>query len=255
MLAQAADPLLQRAVRQFEETRETQRLFDRFLYRAGSWKSPRQVIVKAECNRIGTNLRFIVTNRPGAGILPQAAYDEYAERGESENRNKELKCGLAGDRLSCHRFVANYFRLMLHAAALNLLVRLRAVVADPPELVGVKEAAHQRAEARQAGEAGDTLPDDRESARQVPVEGPTLPIAALTGDERRRYHNYRRRKDPLGQGHIATWRTCLIKVAGEVIQSARRILVRIPVFWPGLSWFRHVCRRLDELRGHTQVPI
>jgi hypothetical protein len=251
VLRQAADPLLQRAVRQFEETRETQRLFDQFLYLAGSWKNPRHVIVKAECNRIGTNLRFIVTNRPGAGVLPQATYDEYAERGESENRNKELKCGLAGDRLSCHRFVANYFRFMLHAAALNLLVRLRAIVADPPELVSVEEAARQRAEARQAGEA--LLPDDRESARQVPVEDPTLPIAALTGDERRRYHNYRRRKDPLGQGHIATWRTYLIKVAGEVIQSARRILVRIPAHWPGLSWFCHVCRRLDELGRSAQV--
>ena len=42
-----------------------------------------------------------------------------------ENRNKEFKCDLAMDRLSDHRFVANYFRLYLHAAAMNLLVRLR----------------------------------------------------------------------------------------------------------------------------------
>ena len=35
------------------------------------------------------------------------------------------------DRLSDHRFVANYFRLYLHAAALNLLVRLRREVAAP----------------------------------------------------------------------------------------------------------------------------
>jgi hypothetical protein len=253
VLKQAADPLLQQAVRQFEETQESQRLFDQFLYRAGSWKNPRRVIVKAECNRIGTNLRFIVTNRLGAGILPQATYDEYTGRGESENRNKELKCGLAADRLSCHRFVANYFRLMLHTAALNLLVRLRAVVADPPDLISLEEAARQRAEARQA-ESGDMPLDDRRAAQHVPVEDPSLPIAALAGDERRRYHNYRRRKDPLGQGHIDTWRTCLIKVAGEVIQSARRILIRIPAHWPGLSWFRHVCRRLDEFRRSAQVP-
>jgi hypothetical protein len=38
-------------------------------------------------------------------------------RGESENRNKEFKCDLvAMDRLSDHRFVANYFRLYPHAA-------------------------------------------------------------------------------------------------------------------------------------------
>jgi len=256
VLRQAADPLLQRAVRLFEETRETQRLFDQFLYQAGSWKNPRRVIVKAECNRIGTNLRFIVTNRPGAAILPQAAYDEYAERGESENRNKELKCGLAGDRLSCHRFVANYFRLMLHTAALNLLVQLRALVADPPDLISKDEAARPREQEQRGYEKPETRSDDQESARHVPVEDPTLPIAALTGEERRRYHNYRRRKDPLGQGHIDTWRTCLIKVAGEVIQSARRILVRIPAQCPGLPWVQHVCRRLDELRrSSAQVPI
>ena len=131
------------------------------------------MIVKAECNRLGTNLRFIVTDRLGAGVVPQAAYDDYAERGDpgapGENRNKELKTELLGDRLSCHRFAANYFRTRfagtrLHAAALNLLIRLRRVVADPPSL---------------------TTSDDR-SADAVPVVDPTLPVEALGGDESRR---------------------------------------------------------------------
>jgi hypothetical protein len=239
VLKRAAEPLLQQAVEQFEQTGETQRLFTQLLYRAGTWKNPRHVLVKAECNAIGTNLRFVVTNRPGAGVLPEGAYDEYALRGESENRNKELKCGLAGDRLSCHRFVANYFRFMLHAAALNLLVRLRAVVADPPELISAEQAACERA----AGQP----------SMNVPVRDPSLPTAALSGDERRRYHNYRRRKDPLGQGHIATWQTMLIKVAGQVIQSVRRIRVRLPASWPHLDWFRHVCRRIGELRASAQA--
>jgi hypothetical protein len=64
-------------------------------------------------------------------VLPGPTYDEYAARGESENRNKEFKCDLAMDRLSNHRFVANYFRLYLHAAAMNLLVRLRRFIAAP----------------------------------------------------------------------------------------------------------------------------
>ena len=81
---------------------------------------------------MGTNRRFIVSNRPGARVLLEAAYDDYAMRGESENRNKELKRDLAMDRLSDHRFKANYFRLYLHAQALNLLVRLRREVAAPP---------------------------------------------------------------------------------------------------------------------------
>ena len=48
-----------------------------------------------------------------------------------ENRNREFKCDLAMDRLSDHRFVANYFRLYLHAAAMNLLVQLRRFIAEP----------------------------------------------------------------------------------------------------------------------------
>ncbi len=208
-------------------------LTDRFFYRAKSWKNHRLVIAKAECNHLGTNLRFVVTNRTGAAILPEACYDNHVQRGESENRNKELKNGLAGDRLSCHRFVANYFRLMMHTAALNLLIRLRRLVADPPML---------------------TSQDDPCPGDGVPVADPVLPIATLSGKERRRYHTCRPRKDPRGEGHIATWRTMLIKVAGEVIQSSRRILVKIPVHWPRLDWFQRVCDAIALRSRRAQVP-
>lgn len=225
VLKKASDALLQEAVERFERTGEPQRLFTQILYRAGSWKDFRRVVVKAECNALGTNRRFIVTTRPGAAVLPEAAYDDYAMRGESENRNKELKDGVVADRLSCHRFVANYFRLQVHAAALNLLVRLRRVVADPPALTSW----------------------DKPHAKQVPVTDPTQPIEALQGRERRRYHNYRRHLDPLGEGHLSTWRTLLIKVAGEVTRSVRRLRVIVPASWPHLSWFIHVCRRIALL--------
>jgi hypothetical protein len=228
VLKRATEHLVQQAVEQFEQTGECQRLFDRFWYRAKSWKNHRLVIAKAECNHLGTNLRFVVTNRWGAAILPETCYDNHVQRGESENRNKELKNGLAGDRLSCNRFVANYFRLMMHTAALNLLIRLRRVVADPPTLAS----------------NDDPLRGDR-----VPVADPTLPVEALTGPERRCYQRYRRRQDPLGEGHIATWRTMLIKVAGEVTQSARRILVTIPAHWPHLRWLQHVC---DAIAAHCR---
>src|SRR5262245_59158195 len=107
------------------------RLFVGFWYQAGTWPCARYVVAKAEASDRGTNRRFVVTNRPGAVLFPGPVYDEYAARGESENRNKEFKCGLAMDRLSDHRFVANYFRLYLHAAAMNLLVRLRRFIAEP----------------------------------------------------------------------------------------------------------------------------
>lgn len=37
----------------------------------------------------------------------------------------ELKNGLSMDRLSCHRFMANFFRLLLHTAAFNLFNAMR----------------------------------------------------------------------------------------------------------------------------------
>jgi hypothetical protein len=89
------------------------------------------VVIKAEADAQGTNRRVIVTNRAGAFVLPGAAYDEYADRGEAENRNKEWKRGLKADRLSDHRYFANLFRLYLHAQAYNLLVHVRQHVEIP----------------------------------------------------------------------------------------------------------------------------
>ena len=122
------------AVTAFEQTGQPARLFGVFAYRAGTWPVLRTVVVKVEANALGTNRRFIVTNRLGAWHYPQACYQAYAARGESENRNKEFKVDMAMGRTSDHRFLANYFRLYLHACALNLLVRLRHIVADPPPL-------------------------------------------------------------------------------------------------------------------------
>jgi hypothetical protein len=146
VLQRASETLLAKAAEQFEQTGQAQRLFDGFGYQAGTWSQPRWVVVKAEANAHGTNRRFLVTDRPGARVLVEAAYDAYAERGESENRNKELKCDLQMDRLSDHRFCANYFRLYLHAAALNLLVRLRREVAEPPRLEKSATVAEQKRE-------------------------------------------------------------------------------------------------------------
>ncbi len=52
-------------------------------------------------------------------------YNNYIQRGESEQSNDELKNDLSMDRLSCHRFAANFWRLVLHVAAYNLLNAFR----------------------------------------------------------------------------------------------------------------------------------
>ena len=119
----------------------------------------------------GTNLRFVVTNLPGVTTPAdgERGYDDYVQRGESEQRMDELKNGLHMDRLSCHRFMANFFRLLLHAAAFNLLNAVR---------------------------------DD-----------PALP-------------------EVLRVGQPCTWRTHVIQVAAEVVQTTRLVTVRLAAQWP-----------------------
>jgi len=130
-----AQTLLDHAVAQYEATGEKQRLFMHFRYQAGSWDRPRTVIAKAECQAAGTNLRFVVTNLSvSSDAEAEQRYDDYIQRGTSEQRFDELKNGLHADRLSCHRFVANFWRLLLHTAAFNLLNWLRDDDATPAEL-------------------------------------------------------------------------------------------------------------------------
>ena len=125
-LKKIAGPLMDKAVRRYQRTGRKQRLFMRFTYQADSWPHPRMVIAKAECHAGGTNLRFVVTNLPVPGTRQaRGIYDDYIQRGTSEQRMDELKNGLAADRLSCHRFKANFLRLLLHTAAYNLLNALR----------------------------------------------------------------------------------------------------------------------------------
>lgn len=76
-----------------------------------------------------------MTNRPDA---PLALYDWYVDRGAAENWIKDLKNAVAADRLSDHRFWANAFRLVLHAAAYWLLDTLRRWLAPVPELARVQ---------------------------------------------------------------------------------------------------------------------
>lgn len=65
------------------------------------------------------NARLIVTNL--TDLSAEEGYEFYCQRGEQENRIKELKLELPSGRTSCHRFLASHFRLLLHAAASVLM--------------------------------------------------------------------------------------------------------------------------------------
>jgi hypothetical protein len=122
-LLRIAAPWMECARAEYEATGEKVRHVHETRYRADSWRQERRVIVKAEVMADGENPRFVVTNLPGGN--PEDLYDEYALRGDAENRIKELKNDLQIDRTSCHRFVANQFRVLLHAMAFVLLSHLR----------------------------------------------------------------------------------------------------------------------------------
>ena len=112
--------------------------------------------------------------------------------------------------------MANFFRLYLHAAALNLLIRLRpAVVQSSPTCAEL----------------------------DLPTEVPT---EALDEPARKKFFNKRRERDPLGGGFACTWRTRLIKVAAEVITRARRVIVRLSGSWPHLNHFLQVSRAVSQ---------
>ena len=198
-----SDDLMKQALEAYKKTGQPQRLFLLVDYQARSWAGPQPVVIKVEANAQGTNRRAVVTNRPGCRVLPSAIYDEYAMRGESENRNKELKVELHAGRLSDHRFLANFFRLYLHAAALNLLVRLRHAV--------VQTAA----DARRTGPAGVAVAgrSDRRAGRarssstaaraRSPGRGFRLHVADATDQGRRGGDHPRAARDRAAVGELA----------------------------------------------------
>lgn len=217
VLKKESETLLAEAVAEYEKSTQPQCLFTRFAYQAGSWSQPRQVAIKCEASSNGTNRRAVVSNRPGISVLPGGVYREYADRGESENRNKELKCELGAGRLSDHRYMANCFRMFLHCLAYSLLLAMRRRIASPP---------HEPCLSAPPG----PHPEPAAVPHEVPAE-------ASTGRARRGQFNRRRQADPLGEGHASTWRMMLIKVAARIQVQARRVRVFLSGSWPFLPYF------------------
>lgn len=118
-----AAPRGEEASRLRTQTGEKARVFAEAQYQAGPWRQERRVIVKAEALEKGLNIRFVVTNRSD---VPETLYHWYTQRGNHpELCIKDLKEGCFADRLSCHRFWANQFRLLLYSAAYWLLDTVR----------------------------------------------------------------------------------------------------------------------------------
>jgi len=127
--AVAAD--LRIAKRASRRTDQSERVYGQVFYQARSWANPRRVISKSERllapdRTPKDNLRFLVTNLKES---PEHIYERiYCQRGDVENRIKELLHDLDLGRTSCSRFWANQFRVLITAAAYALFqeIRLRA---------------------------------------------------------------------------------------------------------------------------------
>ena len=109
-----------------------QRMIREFRYAADSWAIERRIVTRLEYGTQGTNPRFVVTN---LDLPADHLYDTlYCQRGEAENRIKEAQLDLFGTRASCHKFLANWLRLMFAALAYTLMQRLREIALAGTEL-------------------------------------------------------------------------------------------------------------------------
>jgi len=132
VLKRCAAPHLRAARRLSRASGQTEQVYGECRYAARSWSRKRRVIIKAEVVRHPDrapkdNPRFVITNLWQA---PRSVYERvYCQRGEIENRIKELHDGLQIGRTSCPRFWANQFRVLLTAAAYVLMQELRLCAA------------------------------------------------------------------------------------------------------------------------------
>ena len=148
-LAQATRAAARRCCRARTRSRTVQesgaaaRRFCEFSYQTlKSWTRPRRVIAKAEvlpanaedaAAKMKDNPRFIVTSLPQTTHAAVALYESfYCARGDAENRVKEQKLDLFGDRCSSNLFDANTLRLYLTTFAHVLMNRLRRALAGTP---------------------------------------------------------------------------------------------------------------------------
>src|SRR6266481_3922237 len=126
-LEKRARRLMGKARRRSKASGQTEHLYGETRDAAKTWTRRRRVIIKAEVVRHPgrdpkNNPRFVVTNLTAP---PEAVYQIYCQRGDMENRLKELHHGLEMGRTSCSRFLANQFRVLLTLAAYRLFQELQ----------------------------------------------------------------------------------------------------------------------------------
>lgn len=204
-LQRGAQPTMALAEEEARARSRTARFYNELIYQSEDWDRAHRVVVKAEHNGTKAIPRFVVTTL--TAVSASQLYERiYCGRGSAESHIDEFKNGLAMDRLSCHRFEANAFRLLMHAAAYELMHAVRS-------------------EAMRAFEHG------------AAADGPEHPAPSsttlITDDQPR-----------LARWKLATLRVRLLKVAALVRTTVRRIWVALPASFPFASLFAETALRL-----------
>ena len=123
------------------------RVYHEFHYQSGMsdndkkrWKRPRRILTACTHTDWGGERTFFVTNIC-AGTAENIIKTLYNRRGEMELSIRDMKA-LNCTRLSCQRFEANQFRLLLHGLAYLFLLCLRRLL--PPSLRSLSIASIQK---------------------------------------------------------------------------------------------------------------
>lgn len=131
-LARHCEDLAEKVKQAYQESGKKAKHFSSFDDQAGTWSARRRVLVKAEHNPLGPNMRFVVTNLKGGA---EHLYNEvYCARGDMENRIKEQQTDLFGYRMSSKAFVQNAFRFLMSTFAYVLVNQLRVTALRSTEL-------------------------------------------------------------------------------------------------------------------------
>jgi len=129
----AANEVLKKQTKELEQTvrdtylskKEKHQSFIDFKYKAQSWHKEQNCYAKVESTGKGMNIRYFSSNIENK-TAQEIYFDFYVKRGDaSENRIKEVKNMCFSDRLSNHRFWANFFRLFLSSLTYEMFLLIK----------------------------------------------------------------------------------------------------------------------------------
>jgi len=129
----SSNEVLKKQTKELEETvrktylsqKEKHQSFIGFKYKAKSWHKEQSCYAKVESTGKGMNIRYFSSNIKNK-TAEEIYFDFYVKRGDaSENRIKEVKNMCFSDRLSNHRYWANFFRLFLSSLVYEMFLLIK----------------------------------------------------------------------------------------------------------------------------------